>query len=127
MLLVEGGRGFEADRMRRGSGHPGQAKIQNLGMPTPCDKDIGRLDTAMNDAFGMNGVEGIGNFDSRFKNPLQIHRPVPDEVLQGCAIEKFHHDERPAILLTDFVNRTDVGMVQSGGGLRFSLKPGQSL
>jgi hypothetical protein len=43
-------------------------------------------------------------------------------MLERRAIEKFHGDESLAILLADVVNGADIGVVQRGGGLSFTLK-----
>ena len=43
-------------------------------------------------------------------------------MLQRHAIQKLHGDERFAVLFVNFVDRADVGMVQSRGGLRFALE-----
>ena len=48
-------------------------------------------------------------------------------MLQRVAIEKFHGDEGLAVLLVDFVDGADVGMVQSGGGFGFTLEAGEGL
>ena len=48
-------------------------------------------------------------------------------MLQGCTIEKFHHDVGAPILLADVVNHADVGMVEGGGSLRFTLETRQGL
>ena len=48
-------------------------------------------------------------------------------MLQRAALEKLHHDERTSILLADFVDGADVGMVERGGGLRLALESFQSL
>jgi hypothetical protein len=45
-------------------------------------------------------------------------------MLQGRAVQKLHGDERFAVLIVNFVNRANVGMVQGGGGLRFALETG---
>ncbi len=42
-------------------------------------------------------------------------------------VQKLHGDEGLAVLLADFVDGADVGMVQSGGGLRFALEARQRL
>ena len=91
------------------------------------DKDVGGLDVAVNDAFGVSRVEGVGNFDGQGKNLAGLHRTARDAVLQGYAIQKLHGDEGLAVLLADIVNRTDVGVIQSGGGLGFALKTAERL
>ena len=48
-------------------------------------------------------------------------------MLQGRAIEELHRDVGAPSCFADFVNRADVGMVQSGGGTGFTPKAFQSL
>ena len=48
----------------------------------------------------------------RFSQRLQLHRTVADHVLQRHHVQKFHHDEGLAFTLADFVDGTDVGMIQ---------------
>src|ERR1700728_3220176 len=43
------------------------------------------------------------------------------------AIQKLHHEEGLAILLIDFVNCANVGMVQSRSGLCFTAKAAEGL
>ena len=42
----------------------GQAEIKNLGVPTPGYKNVCRLDVSMDDAFGVGGIESVGNLDA---------------------------------------------------------------
>ena len=46
-----------------------------------------------------------------------------DQLLQRLAIQKFHDDEGLAVLVVNFVNGADVGMIERGGGARFAAKP----
>jgi hypothetical protein len=48
-------------------------------------------------------------------------------VLQRHSIQKLHDDEGAVIFLPDFVNGTDIGVVQSRGGLGLALESGQGL
>ena len=112
-------RRFHAAARRRDLG---QAKVQHLGVPALGDKNVGRLDVAMNDAFGMGGIERIGNLDGEPQQRVQFHRTPRDQILQGHALEILHGDKRLAILLANVVDGADVGMVQRGSGLGLALK-----
>jgi hypothetical protein len=46
---------------------------------------------------------------------------------QGLPLRILHSDEGLAFILADLVDGTDMGMVQSGGGARLTLKAFQSL
>src|ERR1019366_1590251 len=43
-------------------------------------------------------------------------------MFQGHPFQKFHNDERLAVLLADLMDCADIGMVQSGSGSRFAAK-----
>jgi len=48
-------------------------------------------------------------------------------VLQRRAFQEFHGNERLPVLLTDVMDRADVGVIQGGRGLRFSLESGEGM
>ena len=48
-------------------------------------------------------------------------------MLQRHAVQKLHDDERLAVLLADFIDRADIGMVQGGSSLSLSLETSQGL
>ena len=85
-------------------------------------ENIRRLDVAMNDAFGVCHVQGIGNFDGEIEQQFEFQRSASDAVFQCRAFQKFHHDEELAVVLGDFVNRADVWVIQGGSGTRFATK-----
>ncbi len=118
---------FGGGRARAREGHLGKTKVKNFGVAAFGDKNIGGLDVAVNDVFGVRSVERVGDFDCESQEVFDVHGAAVDAVLERLAIEKFHGDEGVAILLADIVNRADVGMVQCGGGLRFTLESRQSL
>jgi hypothetical protein len=91
------------------------------------DENVGGLDVAVNDVFGVRGVERVGNLNRECEQVFGINGAPVDEVLERLAIEKFHGDEGLAILLADVVNRANVGMVQRGGGLGFALESREGL
>src|ERR1700733_3288616 len=58
---------------------------------------------------------------------MRFEPPPGDQMLQSYAIEEFHGDEGAALVFANIVNGADVGMVESGGSLRLSLKSGEGL
>src|SRR4029077_12220542 len=50
-----------------------------------------------------------------------------DTALESVAVEELHGDEALAVFLADFVDRTNVRMIQSGSGLGFAFKARQGL
>jgi len=88
-----------------------------------CDKDIGGLDVAMDDALLVRRVERLGNLHTQVEHLVQVHGFVPDQMLQGLAVQKLHDDEGMAVMLADFVNCADAGMVERRSGARFALEP----
>ena len=91
------------------------------------DEDVGRLDVAVHDFFGVRGIERIGDFDGQREQGLGVHGLARDAMLQRHAVQKLHGDEGLAVLLADVVNGADVGMIQGGCGLGFALETGEGL
>jgi hypothetical protein len=57
-------------------------------------------------------VEPFRNLDGQIEDGFYIHGAATDAVLQRLAIQEFHQDVRLAALLTNIVNRADIGVVQ---------------
>src|SRR5580658_7222870 len=89
-----------------------QPEVENLGMTTLGDKDVRRLDVAVDDSFSMRGIEGIGNLDGKRENQFRFQRMPADAVLQRHAVEILHDDEGLTFALVNLVHYADVGMVQ---------------
>ena len=53
-------------------------------------------------------------------------RPCPNPLAQRLTFQQLHGEEGLALMLAEFVNRADVGMIQRRGSARFALKPLQS-
>ena len=81
----------------------------------------------MNDAFGVRGVQGVGDFNRQREKDFGIDGLPVDAMLQRHAVQKFHGNERLPVLLTNIVNRADVGMIQRRCGLRFALETDECL
>ena len=105
----------------------GQTKVENLGVAALGDKDVCRLDVAVNDALRVCGIQSIGDVAGQRQQRFGVDGAALDAMLQGLAVEELHGDEGLAVGLTDIVNGADIGVIERGGGLGLALKPGQSL
>src|ERR1700685_1117800 len=81
----------------------------------------------MNDSLGVRGVERVGDFDGEIKKYIEIKGTAADAMLQRRALHVFHADEHTAFVLADFVDRADVGVIQSRRGARFAAETLESL
>ena len=102
--------------------HFRQPKIQNLCVPALSDKDVGGFDITVDDAFGVSGIESVGNFDSQRQQHLGLEWPSRDAVLQGRAIQILHHDEGTAFVLAEIVDGANAGVIEGRGSASFSAE-----
>src|SRR5208337_2729824 len=119
VLLGDAGLDRHTRWLRRaggGLGDLGQAKIKNFGVAALSDKNVCRLNVAMDDALGVGGVERIGDLDAQQKQRVEFHGTVADEMLQRCAVEVLHDDVGLAVLLAYVVDGADIGMIEGGCG-----------
>ena len=61
-----------------------QTEIQNFGVPALGDKNVGRLDVAMDDAFRVRRIERVGNLNPQLQHLLERQRLAGNAVLQVC-------------------------------------------
>ena len=125
-IILCGSDGFHRHlRMRQ----LGQAEIQHLHRSALGNKDICRLDVAMDNAFSMGGVERIGQLNAPVQQAIQRQPARAQTTIQGVALQQLHGDKRLRRLagLLDRVNRADVGMVQRRGSARLKQKAVQGI
>src|SRR5271155_187705 len=104
-----------------------QSEIENLRVPALRDKNIGRLDVAMNDALGVSGVERIGDVNGQRNGCFDLYRPTVNAMLQGQPVQKLHGDERASAVFGNFIDGANVGMVQRGSSAGFAAESFQRL
>jgi hypothetical protein len=80
-------------------------------MTALSDEDVCGLDVAVDDTFGVRGIERVGNIYGDIEETFEFQALATDKVFKSLAIEKFHGDEDFLILLADIVNGADVGMI----------------
>ena len=106
-----------ADRFQLdlGPGELGQAEIQDLHLATRRQKNIRRLDIAMDNALGVRRVERVCKLDGNVEQPVSGERARIKLAVETLSFQQFHRDERLRVLTLGFFDRVDganVGMVQ---------------
>jgi hypothetical protein len=69
----------------------------------------------------------ISSRRSKIEDSLYFHWAASDAVLQSHAIEEFHNEENASILLPDFIDCADVGMVECRRRPSLTTKPFERL
>lgn len=65
----------------------------------------------MDDSFDMRRVECISNLCAEIQHWIHLHRLSTDQVFQRLSLHHLHDYERMPVVLTDFMDGADVGMV----------------
>jgi len=100
----------------------GQAEVQQLDVAVAGDDDVGRLEIAVHDAVLVGVGQTLGDRNAQTWPLLELQRPTADDLAQGAALEQLHRNEWRAVVLADFVDHGDVGVVQRRGCLGLALK-----
>ena len=75
----------------------------------------------MDDSARVRLGEALGDLRADANGFLDRHRSADDPLRESLPFAVGHGDERPAVFgLADFVDRADIGVIQSRGGSRFS-------
>ena len=57
-----------------GAGDFGEAEVENFCVAARGDENVGGLDVAVDDAFGVGGVESVGDVDGEVEQGFEIER-----------------------------------------------------
>src|SRR5437868_13368541 len=90
------------------------------------NENVGRLNVAMNDAFGVGGVERIGDLNGQIQQSLRLQRTSADDLLQALPFQILHHNEQPSLVLANLMDGADVGMIQRRSGASLAAETLQS-
>ena len=93
----------------------GQTKIQHLGLAALRQENIGRLNVAVDDAFFVRGIQGVGGLDTDAHQIVHRNRAAADPLAQRLALQQFHGDEVMAVGFVHLMNGADVGMAERRG------------
>src|ERR1700682_4569675 len=85
-------------------------------------KDIGWLDIAMNDPFGVCCVQRVGDLNAQRKGRRDVERLAADVLAERFPVEQLHHKERMAGRLAHVVHSADIRMIERRSGARLALE-----
>ena len=63
-----------------------QAKVENLGVTTSGEKNIRRLDIAVNDAFAVRGIQRVGELDRNGKKRFRAYWTTRNPIRPRCRL-----------------------------------------
>ena len=90
------------------------------------DKNVGRLDVTVNDAFEC-AASSASAMSMASDRSFGFQRTPCNAMLQRYAVQKLHGDEYLAVLVINFVDRADVRMIERRCYLSLASKTGESL
>jgi hypothetical protein len=94
--------------------HERQAEVGDARVALRCDEHVGALDVAVHDALGVGGLDRLGDLPADVHRFGRRQRAAGQPVSQRDAVDERHGNEELAVVLGDFVDRTDVGVVEGG-------------
>lgn len=101
----------------------GQPEIHNLDLVVTRNQNVFRLQIAVDDAGGMRASDRIRNLQAVSHHLAKRKTVGGNDLRQRLAFNVFHHDEITVRLRQEIVDGNDVGVIQSGSRLRFTLEP----
>src|ERR1700684_1695687 len=97
-----------------------QAEIEYFDMIARQQKDILRLDVAVNDTCRVRNPKGLGNLAPDMERASEVHGDPLKLIAQRTACEVFHCEEVDPVLLAYFEQRNNVRMRQGCRDSRFA-------
>src|SRR2546429_6016740 len=100
----------------------GETEVENLGLAAGGHKNSGWLDVAVDDAFGVRGVQRVGHLAPQVQKQVQRERAARDAITKGVAFEILHDEKIAAGGFADVINGANTRVIQRRGGAGFALK-----
>ena len=102
-----------------------QAEIEDLGAAVVAEKDIARLQIAMDHAGPVSRIQGFANLQGELEGFADGKSAGRNGIVQSLAGEILHHQARLAATLHHVVDGDDTGMVERRGEPGFAKERGR--
>src|SRR5258706_15057315 len=90
----------------------GESEVHHLYMARGGEKDIRRLDVAMQEALLVGFGQGVGDLDASLQNFLHAGQPLLQAVAQRTALAEPPGEGRTPLPLANVIETADVGRFQ---------------
>jgi hypothetical protein len=68
------------------------------------DENVGRLDVAVDDPFGVRCIQSVCDLNRQSQRLIQRQRLAGNAVFQRFAVEKLHRNEGLSVVFADFMD-----------------------
>ena len=104
----------------------GQAEVQHLDDSASAEKQVGRLDVAVDEAGRVGVLQPVGGLADVVGGADRVEPAAArDQLLQIDAVHVLHDEEIGSALRVHVVGADDVRMIEGGDGLGLAVEAGQ--
>jgi hypothetical protein len=100
----------------------GETEVEDLDVAAVGQKDVGRLDIAVQDAIDVRVLQRIRDLSAEVEQQGERQRVSRQLGVERLALEQLHGQEELSILLVKTVDGADIGVVQARGGACLATK-----
>ena len=98
----------------------GQSKVQEFGLAIAVDDDVCRFQVAMDDAFLVGGLQGLGNLDHQPERLFNGNRHPLDPIGQRFPFDEFQNQAVDSLVFLKTIDGRNPGMVERRKNLSFA-------
>src|SRR6185503_14004812 len=98
------------------------AEVEDLQASARRHPEVGGLQVAVDDAFGVGRLEAVGELDAEADDLIDRQRAESELGLEPLAGDQLQHQEIDPRVAAELVDRADIRMVQAGDGERFAVE-----
>src|SRR5262245_16871321 len=102
----------------------GDPEIQNLWLSAIGEHDVSRLDVAVEYVLRMRDRQRTRQLHRESNGFSDFESAGGDSLGEGLTFDVLHDDKRGRVVIIDFVDGANAGMVQGGSGLGFPQEAG---
>src|SRR6266545_2559556 len=99
-----------------------ESKIEHFRIATASDEDVSELDITMYDPVCMGRSKSVRDLSAPFQQVRQTNRAAGADSAHVVPFKQLHNNEWPVLVVVDFEDCADVGMIQGRGCSGFQLK-----